>query len=198
MMRAILIRIGSRSRSRCHTCSTEFRFRRSERFAASTAPRSVKRQAVVHDCVLVAVSHPCELFIAQTYRREQLIQGSMLQWNVPSLTKFLSRFRRFQVEASNPRELFLVKHRHFSYTAPAPQWLHPEILIGRPVQSSQCMVRRVAARISLGEKTSLRQCIRPLVEPRAPGQDEFRCVSILTSRPVVEDHYQDQVVDTPL
>jgi hypothetical protein len=87
---------------------------------------------VVHDCVLVAVSHPRELFIAQTYRREQLIQGSMLQWYVPSLTKFLSRFRRFQVQASNLRELFLVKHRHFSFTAPAPQWLHPEILLGRP------------------------------------------------------------------
>jgi hypothetical protein len=44
-----------------------------------------------------------------------------------------------------------------------------------------------------GRETSLRQCIRPLLEPRAPGQDEFRCVSILTSRSVVMDHYQDQV-----
>ena len=44
------------------------------------------------------------------------------------------------------------------------------------------MVRRATARLSLVE-TSLRQCIRPLMEPRAPGQDEFRCVSVLTSRP---------------
>jgi hypothetical protein len=50
------------------------------------------------------------------------------------------------------------------------------------------MVRRVTARVSLFEKTSLRQCIRPLVESFAPGQDEFRCVSVLTSRTVVEDH----------
>src|ERR1700760_364401 len=48
------------------------------------------------------------------------------------------------------------------------------------------MVRRATARISSSEKTSLRQCIRPLVEPRAPGQDEFRCVSVLTSRTVVQ------------
>ncbi len=47
------------------------------------------------------------------------------------------------------------------------------------------MVRRVTARITSVEKTSLRQCIRPLMEPRAPGQDEFRCVSVLTSRSVV-------------
>jgi hypothetical protein len=60
------------------------------------------------------------------------------------------------------------------------------------------MVRRVTARISLVEKISLRQCIRPLMEPRAPGQDEFRCVSVPASRSVVEDHYQDQVADTPL
>jgi len=59
------------------------------------------------------------------------------------------------------------------------------------------MVRRVTARISSFEKTSLRQCIRPLMEPRAPGQDEFRCASVLTSRSVVMDHYQDQVSDTP-
>jgi hypothetical protein len=59
------------------------------------------------------------------------------------------------------------------------------------------MVRRMTARLSLVGKTSLRQCIRPLMEPRAPGQDEFRCVSVLTSRSVVEDHYQDQVSDTP-
>jgi hypothetical protein len=91
---------------------------------------------VVHDGVLVAVLRPCELFIAQAYRREQLIEGSMLQWNVPSLTKFLSRFRRFRVKASNLRELFLVKHRHFSFTAPAPQWLHPEIVLGRQDKSS--------------------------------------------------------------
>lgn len=59
------------------------------------------------------------------------------------------------------------------------------------------MVRRATARISLVEKTSLRQCIRPLMEPRAPGQDEFRCVSVLTSRSVVYDHYRYQVSDTP-
>src|ERR1700743_3226459 len=61
-----------------------------------------------------------------------------------------------------------------------------------------CMVRRVTARISLVEKTSLRQCIRPLVEPRAPGQDEFRCASVLTSRSVVEDPYREQASDAPL
>jgi hypothetical protein len=61
----------------------------------------------------------------------------------------------------------------------------------------QCMVRRVTARASLVEKTSLRQCIRPLVESCAPGQDEFRCVSVLTSRTVVEDHYRKQVSETP-
>jgi len=60
------------------------------------------------------------------------------------------------------------------------------------------MVRRVTARISLVEKTSLRQCIRPLVEPRAPGQDEFRYASVLTSRSVVEDPYREQVSDAPL
>jgi len=60
------------------------------------------------------------------------------------------------------------------------------------------MVRRVTARISSSEKTSLRQCIRPLMESRAPGQDEFRFVSVLTSRSVVEDPYQEQVSDTPL
>jgi len=59
------------------------------------------------------------------------------------------------------------------------------------------MVRRMTARLSLVGKTSLRQCIRPLMEPRAPGQDEFRCVSVLTSRSVVEDPYQEQVSDTP-
>ena len=32
------------------------------------------------------------------------------------------------------------------------------------------------------------------MEARAPGQDEFRCVSIFTSRSVVEDHYREQVV----
>jgi len=58
-------------------------------------------------------------------------------------------------------------------------------------------VRRVTARFSSGEKTSLRQCIRPFVAPRAPGQDEFCCVSVLTSRSVVEDHYRYQVADTP-
>jgi hypothetical protein len=36
------------------------------------------------------------------------------------------------------------------------------------------------------------------MEPRAPGQDEFRCVSVLTSRSVVEGPYQEQVSDTPL
>jgi uncharacterized membrane protein len=60
------------------------------------------------------------------------------------------------------------------------------------------MVRRVTARFSLDEKTSLRQCIRPLMEPRAPGQDEFRCASVLTSRSVVEDHYRYQVADALL
>lgn len=61
----------------------------------------------------------------------------------------------------------------------------------------QCMVRRVTARASLVEKRSLRQCIRPLVESCAPGQDEFRCVSVLTSRTVLEDHYRKQVSETP-
>jgi hypothetical protein len=37
-----------------------------------------------------------------------------------------------------------------------------------------------------------------LMETRAPGQDEFRCVSVLTSRSVVEDHYRYQVADAPL
>ena len=52
-------------------------------------------------------------------------------------------------------------------------------------------------KVKFGRETSLRQCIRPLMEPRAPGQDEFRCVSVLTSRSVVEDHYRYQVSDTP-
>ena len=34
-----------------------------------------------------------------------------------------------------------------------------------------------------GEKTSLRKCIRPLVEPSAPGQDELRAyLSLLVGR----------------
>jgi len=37
-----------------------------------------------------------------------------------------------------------------------------------------CMVRRATARVSLGEKTSLRKCIRPLVEMSSPGHDELR------------------------
>jgi hypothetical protein len=49
-----------------------------------------------------------------------------------------------------------------------------------------------------GRETGLRQCIRPLMESRAPGQDELRCVSVLTSRSVVEDPYQEQGSDTPL
>jgi hypothetical protein len=61
----------------------------------------------------------------------------------------------------------------------------------------QCMVRRVTARASSVEKTSLRQCIRPLMEPRTPGQDEFRCVSVITRWSVVEDPYQEQVSETP-
>jgi len=60
------------------------------------------------------------------------------------------------------------------------------------------MVRRATARISLGERQVCGNVFGLLMEPRAPGQDEFRCVSILTSRTVVEDHYQDQVRDTPL
>jgi hypothetical protein len=36
------------------------------------------------------------------------------------------------------------------------------------------------------------------MEPRAPGQDEFRCASVLTSRSVVEDHYRYQVADALL
>ena len=36
----------------------------------------------------------------------------------------------------------------------------------------------------------LRQCIRPLMQPRAPGQDELRCMSVLTSPSVAEDHYR--------
>ena len=52
---------------------------------------------------------------------------------------------------------------------------------------------------SLGEKRSLRQCIRPFDgHGGAPGQDEFRCVSVLTSRSVVGDHYQNQVADALL
>ena len=35
-------------------------------------------------------------------------------------------------------------------------------------------------KVEFGRETSLRQCIRPFVESRAPGQDEFRCVSVLT------------------
>jgi hypothetical protein len=49
-----------------------------------------------------------------------------------------------------------------------------------------------------GEKTSLRQCIRPLGGDISPGHDEFRCVPVLTSRSVVEDHYRYQVEGTPL
>jgi hypothetical protein len=52
-------------------------------------------------------------------------------------------------------------------------------------------------KVEFARETSLRQCIRPLMEPRAPGQDEFRCVSVLTSRSVVEDHHRYQVADTP-
>jgi hypothetical protein len=29
-------------------------------------------------------------------------------------------------------------------------------------------------KVEFGRETSLRQCIRPFVESRAPGQDEFR------------------------
>jgi hypothetical protein len=32
----------------------------------------------------------------------------------------------------------------------------------------------------------------------SPGHDEFRCVAVLTSRWVVEDHYRYQVEGTPL
>jgi hypothetical protein len=55
------------------------------------------------------------------------------------------------------------------------------------------MVRRRTAREVLGEKTSLRQCIRPLGGDISPGHDEFRCVPVLTSRSVVGDHYRYQV-----
>jgi hypothetical protein len=51
---------------------------------------------------------------------------------------------------------------------------------------------------ALSEKTSLRQCIRPLGGDISPGHDEFRCVPVLISRSVVVDHYRDQVEGTPL
>jgi hypothetical protein len=32
----------------------------------------------------------------------------------------------------------------------------------------------------------------------SPGHDEMRCVSVLINATVVEDHYQEQALDTPL
>lgn len=57
------------------------------------------------------------------------------------------------------------------------------------------MVRCATVRVGSGEKASLRQRIRPLMEPRASGQDEFRCASVLRSRSVIEGHYLYQVAD---
>jgi hypothetical protein len=50
----------------------------------------------------------------------------------------------------------------------------------------QCMVHRMTAGINLVERQVCGNVFGLLMEPRAPGQDEFRCVSVLTSRAVVE------------
>jgi hypothetical protein len=45
-----------------------------------------------------------------------------------------------------------------------------------------------------GEETSLRKCIRPLMEISSPGHNELR-VSVLICRSVVEDHSRYQAAD---
>ena len=49
-----------------------------------------------------------------------------------------------------------------------------------------------------GEKTSLRKCIRPSVEHRAPGQDELRaCLSLLVGR-LLSTNSSSRFPGTPL
>jgi len=56
---------------------------------------------------------------------------------------------------------------------------HPDLLLPLTLVSKPTTVYRGSA-----EPSPLSN--QPLVEPRAPGQDEFRCASVLTSRSVVE------------
>jgi hypothetical protein len=49
-----------------------------------------------------------------------------------------------------------------------------------------------------GEKTSLRKCIRALVEGKAPGQDELRAgLSLLVGR-LLQTNTSSRFPDTPL
>ena len=52
---------------------------------------------------------------------------------------------------------------------------------------------------SVGEKTSLRKYIQPLVEIGFPGHDELRaCLSLQVGRSLFRDQSRYQAADTPL
>ena len=58
-------------------------------------------------------------------------------------------------------------------------------VIGFPLDDNvwSAVINRYCKEKAEGEKTSLRKCIRPLVEPSAPGQDELRAyLSLLVGR----------------
>ena len=63
----------------------------------------------------------------------------------------------------------------------------------------KCMVRRRTAREKLWARRQVCGNVFGLwVENVSPGHDEFRCVPVLISRSVVEDHSRYQVEGTPL
>jgi hypothetical protein len=111
-----------------HTRSAKFSVLSSQGFAANMTGWSIQRQAMMHDCVFVAVFHSSHLFIAQSHGQESLFDRSSIERDVPTLAKLFRRSHRSREKSGNLRVLLLVKHGHLCPTSPTPQFCHAPIV----------------------------------------------------------------------
>jgi hypothetical protein len=78
----------------------------------------------MHNSVFMAVLHPGQAFIVQSHGLKTLFGGSVFQWNIPTLAKFLGRLHRLTVKTKHFSVLVIVEHWHDSPAPPAPEMLH--------------------------------------------------------------------------